>query len=145
MSERVPTTVGADDDAIRRRVTFVDASALVALADADDASHAAAVAAYTDLVTSDHRLFTTDLALTQAHDLLVAALGQDTARWWLSLCRIPAMCVEGGDLATARQMMTDDATSSLSSLTDAIHLAVLDRLGVTDVFAVDRRFLSVLG
>jgi predicted nucleic acid-binding protein len=30
-------------------------------------------------------------------------------------------------------------------LLDAIHLAVLDRLGVTDVFAVDRGFLRMLG
>jgi len=48
----------------------------------------------------------------------------------------------------AALLMPDARPSSLWStldLTDAVHLAVLDRLGVTDVFAVDRRFLALLG
>ncbi|HEX5992347.1 MAG TPA: hypothetical protein VFY70_07225, partial [Thermomicrobiales bacterium] len=60
---------------VLREVTFVDASALVALADRDDASHGAAVAAYQELVASGFRLFTTDLALASAHELIAAALG----------------------------------------------------------------------
>jgi predicted nucleic acid-binding protein len=126
-------------------VTFVDASALVSLADRDDASHGAAVAAYRDLTRSGNRLFTTDLALAATHELLIAALGRDTARLWLARCRIPVYCVTPGDLSTAREMILSPSGTPEAPLLHAIHLAVLDRLGVTDVFAVDRRFLELLG
>ena len=63
------------DAGLTPAVAFVDASALVALADRDDASHEAAVAAYQDFVASGFRLFTSDYALVEAHDLLAAALG----------------------------------------------------------------------
>ena len=65
---------------VLRDATFVDASALVALADRDDASHAAAVSAYQDLIASGFRLFTTDLALAAAHELIAVVLGHDVAR-----------------------------------------------------------------
>jgi predicted nucleic acid-binding protein len=125
-------------------VAFVDASALVALADEDDASHEAAVLAYRDLVASGFRLFTSDLALVSAHDLLAVALGPDVARQWLARCRITIYSVDADDLATGRQMISD-AGSQIAALHNAVHLAVLDRLGVTDVFAVDRAFLAALG
>lgn len=125
--------------------TFVDASALVALADRDDASHDVAVAAYRDLVGSGSRLFTTDIALATAHELLVAALGRGTGRLWLSRCRIPVYCVTSPDVESARRMVLSPSGTPDASLADAINLTVLDRLGVTDVFAVDRGFLRLLG
>jgi predicted nucleic acid-binding protein len=132
-------SAGADS----RTVAFVDASALVALADRDDASHTAAVAAYRDLVASGFHLFTTDLALADAHELLIAAIGPGYARLWLARCRIPIYSVAASDLELARQMVAGLNVPD-APLADAIHLAVLDRLGVTDVFAVDRAFLRML-
>ena len=125
-------------------VAFVDASALVALADRDDASHEAAATAYREFVAGGFRLFTTDLALADAHALLIAAIGAGYARLWLARCRIPIYCVTAADLQTARQMVAG-LNGPDAALGDAIHLAVLDRLGVTDVFAVDRGFLAMLG
>lgn len=142
MSDDASVRPGAE---LAAGVTFVDASALVSLADRDDASHIAATAAYHDLVRSGYRLFTTDLALATAHELLIAALGRGVARLWLSRCRIPVYCVTAVDLETARRMVLAPSGSPDAPLPDAIHLAVLDRLGVTDVFAVDRRFLDLLG
>lgn len=133
------------DDVPPAGVTFVDASALVSLADRDDASHAAAVAAYRDLVASGYRLFTTDLALATAHELLIGALGRGVARLWLSRCRIPVYFVTPADLEAAREMILAPTGAPNAPLLDAVHLAVLDRLGVTDVFAVDRGFLRMLG
>ena len=126
-------------------ISFVDASALVALADRDDASHAAAVSAYQDLVTSGFRLFTTDLALTTAHELITAALGQDAARFWLAQCNILVHRIAPADLEEGRRAIEEGWSAPGATLTDTIHLAVLDRLGVTDVFAVDRAFLAMLG
>lgn len=127
------------------RISFVDASALVALADHDDASHAAAVSAYRDLMQSGYSLFTTDLAMARAHELLLEMLGADVARSWLAHCAIHVECVTMADLEEGRRAIEEGATMGDATLTGAIHLAVLDRLGVTDVFAVDRTFLAMLG
>ncbi|MGH2614956.1 MAG: hypothetical protein ACRDJC_06940 [Thermomicrobiales bacterium] len=132
-------------DETMRRVAFVDASALVALADGDDASHVAAVSAYHDLVTSGFRLFTTDLALAAAHELIVAALGPEAARKWLARCEIHVHAVALADLEEGRRAIEEGWGAPHATLFDTIHLAVLDRLGVTDVFAVDREFLGMLG
>ena len=130
---------------VLRAVTFVDASALVALADLDDASHRAAVAAYQELVASGFRLFTTDLALASAHELIAAALGHEVARFWLAHCNILVQRIAPADLEEGRRAIEEGWSAPRATLTDTIHLAVLDRLGVTDVFAVDRAFLAILG
>ncbi len=126
-------------------VSFVDASALVALADRDDASHVAAVNAYQELVASGFRLFTTDLALTTAHELISTALGHDAARFWLAQCNILVYRISTADLEEGRRAIEEGWGAADATLADTIHLAVLDRLGVTDVFAVDRAFLAMLG
>jgi predicted nucleic acid-binding protein len=142
--ERPPLPVSGDGDDVPE-VSFVDASALVALADRDDGSHAVAVSAYQDLVASGFRLFTTDLALTAAHELISAALGPDTARFWLAQCNILVYRVAAADLEEGRRAIEEGWSAPDATLADTIHLAVLDRLGVTDVFAVDRAFLAMLG
>ena len=138
----VPDAAHAD---VLRDVTFVDASALVALADRDDASHAAAVSAYQDLVASGFRLFTTDLALASAHELIAVALGPEVARSWLAHCNILVLRIAPADLEEGRRAIEEGWSAPQATLADTIHLAVLDRLGVTDVFAVDREFLAMLG
>src|SRR5690349_18757348 len=127
------------------KIAFVDASALVALADQDDSSHPAAVAGYRELVESGFHLVTSDLALAGAHELLAAMLGSEVARTWLARCRIDIRCVVPADVDVARRAIEDEAIGPEVTLTEAIHLALLDRLGIVDVFAVDRRFLSLLG
>jgi predicted nucleic acid-binding protein len=138
----IPDTSHAD---VPRNVTFVDASTLVALADRDDASHAAAVTAYQDLVASGFRLFTTDLALASAHELIAVALGPEVARSWLAHCNILVQRIAPADLEEGRRAIEEGWSAPRATLADTIHLAVLDRLGVTDVFAVDRAFLEMLG
>jgi predicted nucleic acid-binding protein len=126
-------------------VAFVDASALIALADRDDASHQAALAAYEEFVAGGFRLFTSDLAFVAAHALLGAACGSEPAARWLEHCRITIYYLTAADLDQGRQALLSGANGPGATLADAVHLAVLDRLGVTDVFAVDRRFLALLG
>ena len=140
-----PPAPDAAIDDVLRDVTFVDASALVALADRDDASHAAAVAAYQDLVASGFHLFTTDLALASAHEMIAVALGQQVARSWLAHCNILVQRIAPADLEEGRRAIEEGWSAPRATLADTIHLAVLDRLGVTDVFAVDRAFLAMLG
>jgi predicted nucleic acid-binding protein len=133
------------ESAATERIAFVDASALVALADRDDASHEASAAAYEDFLHSGFLLFTTDLAFATAHQLILAALGPSTARTWLAQCAIHIEPVTAQDLEEGRRAVEPGNVPPSAPLCDAIHLAVLDRLNVTDVFAVDRQFLGILG
>ena len=127
-----------------RQIAFVDASALVALADAGDASHAAAVTAYHELVAAGYRFFTTDFMIAEAFDLLRHGPGVDVARSWLRACRIPICPVEERDIAQAKQRVIDDDRPDGLGLADAISLAVMDRLGVNDLFAVDQSVLNAM-
>ncbi len=145
MSEIAAGARSQPDDEAAPNVAFVDASALVALADRDDAAHEAAVAAYRDLVSGGFRLFTTDLALATAHELIAVALGPELARAWLARCEIHVHAVALADLEEGRRAIEEGWSAPDATLADTIHLAVLDRLGVTDVFAVDRGFLAMLG
>lgn len=126
-------------------IAFVDASALVALADRDDLSHEAAVSAYRDFLASGYRLFTSDAALAQAHSLIQAALGNAAARAWLAQCAIHIEFLTAADLEVGRRSIEEGWSTPNATLLDAVHLAVLDRLEITDVFAVDRTFLTMLG
>jgi predicted nucleic acid-binding protein len=132
------------DSAPSPRIAFVDSSALVALADRDDASHEAAAAAYEDFLQSSFLLFTTNLAFTTAHQLILAALGPSTARTWLAQCAIHIEPITAQDLEEGRRRVETGGVPASAPLCDAIHLAVLDRLSVTDVFAVDQQFLGML-
>lgn len=144
MSERGAAAHVAGGEEIEK-ITYVDASALVALADRDDASHVAAVSAYRDLVSGDFHLFTSDIALASAHEMLVEALGAEVARAWLAQCGIHVECVLPADVEEGRRTIEEGRGASRATLADTMQLALLDRLGVTDVFAVDRAFLAMLG
>lgn len=125
-------------------VAFVDSSAIVTLVDRDDASHAAAVDAYRSLVTSGYRLFTTNHVLDEAFELLASGIGFAAARSWLKDQRLAVYVVDDSDLAAAATMVTNRADSAPLSLTDALSMVVMERLGVADAFAVDPSFLAEL-
>jgi predicted nucleic acid-binding protein len=125
-------------------VAFVDSSAIVTLIDADDASHAAAVDAYRSLIESGYRLFTTDHVLNEAFELLTVGIGAAAARRWLSEQRLAIYHVDASDLAAAIGMLAARENDRPMTLTDALSLIVMERLGVSDAFAVDPTFLAEL-
>lgn len=123
---------------------FVDSSAIVALVDQDDAAHAAAVGAYEELCGSGYRLFSTDHVVVETHDLLLNGVGPVVAATWLRTHRLPIYATDEADLAAAQVILAGRPGDASISLTDAISLAVMERLGVTDAFAVDPTFLAAL-
>ena len=125
-----------------RPVAFIDASAIVALVDAGDRSHDDAVAAYRDLLASGYRLFTTDFVVAEAFDLLRVGVGVETARAWLRDHRLPVYRADETDLEQATRLLLDENAPAERSFADAVSLAVMERLGVSDAFAVDRHFLA---
>jgi predicted nucleic acid-binding protein len=123
-------------------VAFIDASAIVALVDANDRSHLAAAATYRDLLAQGYRLFTVDFVIAEAFDLLRVGVGAETARAWLRDQRLPVYRADETDLERARRLLLDEAAPAERSFADALSLAVMERLGVSDLFAVDRHFLA---
>ncbi|HEU5430549.1 MAG TPA: PIN domain-containing protein [Thermomicrobiales bacterium] len=126
----------------KRPVAFIDASAIVALVDANDRSHAAAVATYQDLLAQGYRLFTIDFVIAEAFDLLRVGVGSETARAWLRDHRLPIYRADEADLEQAKRLLLDERAPAERSFADAVSFAVMDRLGVADAFAVDRHFLA---
>ena len=121
---------------------FVDSSALIALVDRDDASHAAAVDAYRGLVIDGYKLFTTNYVVAETFDLLRAGLGLAVAQRWLRDSRLAIYHADEQDEAKARRLVLRASEQRSLSLTDAVSLVVMDRLGVADAFAVDQHFLA---
>lgn len=131
----------ATDD---RLVAFVDSSAIVALVDEDDTAHAAAVAAYNELKQSGYRLFTTDHVVIETYDLLLNGVGPVVAARWLREHKLPVYNTDETDLSAAQNVLLGRPDDSPISFTDAMSLAVMERLGVADAFAVDQAFLAAL-
>ena len=123
-------------------VAFVDSSAIVALVDANDASHDAATAAYTDLLDQGYRLFTTNHVVGETVDLLTVGLGPDIGRRWLRDHRLPVYHADEHDEHRARTLVISSRSERGLSFIDAISMVVMERFSVADAFAVDPTFLS---
>jgi predicted nucleic acid-binding protein len=125
-------------------VAFIDSSALVALADSGDATHRAAVSAYEELRAADYRLFTTSFAIAEAYELIQIGLGSAAARRWLEALRIDIYHLDPDDIARARNRLVTDERLASRTLTDALNITAMERLGVRDAFAVDPDFVVEL-
>ena len=123
---------------------FVDSSAIVALVDQDDAAHAAARSAYEELCSSGYKLFCTDHVVVETYDLLLNGVGPVVAATWLRTHRLPIYATDETDLAAAQSILAERPDDAPISFVDALSLAVMERLGVTDAFAVDPAFLAAL-
>lgn len=123
-------------------VAFVDSSAIVALVNRNDPIHEQAVAAYHELVNDGYHLFTTDYVIAETLQLLELGFGPDIARQWLRDQRMPIYHADEQDIRRAMAMITSARAGTRLSMTDAISSVVMERLGVSDAFAVDPEFLA---
>lgn len=123
-------------------IAFVDSSAIVALVDRRDPTHQQALAAYHELVDEGYCLFTTNYVIAETLQLLDLSFGPDIARKWLQDHRLPVYHADEQDERRATNRLSTARPGSRLSMTDAISSVVMDRLGVSDAFAVDADFLS---
>lgn len=121
---------------------FVDTSAMVALVDQDDASHASMVEAYRQLVDEGYRMFTTNYVMAETFDLLMSGVGPAVARQWLRYARIAVYHADEQDVRKARQETLRATSGRGLSLTDAVSLMAMKRLNVSDALAADPDFLA---
>jgi predicted nucleic acid-binding protein len=123
-------------------IAFVDSSAIVAMVNRGDPTHAQAVAAYHELIDGGYHLFTTDYVIAETLQLLEFGFGADVARQWLRDQRLPIYHADEQDVRRAIAHIAAARPGTRISLTDAISSVVMERLGVSDAFAVDPDFLG---
>lgn len=123
-------------------VAFVDSSAIVALVDANDNTHTAAVSAYADLMHQGYKLFTTNHVIAETVDLLGTGVGPDMARRWLRDHQLPIYHADEQDERRAKALVISSRSPRGLSFVDAVSLVVMEKFGVADAFAVDPHFLS---
>lgn len=124
------------------RAAFVDSSAMISLVDRDDYTHRAAVEAYQSLKSEGYRLFTSNHIVAEAYDILAGSLGHAIAREWLDEMGLPVYVADASDLEQARDRVI--STRRSLNFNDALSVVIMQRLGVTDAFAVDPDFLAAL-
>lgn len=125
---------------IRRGVLW-DSSAILALLDADDADHEAAVASARQIAAEKRPSFITNYVEVEAHALLLRKLGRTLAREWLLTGGLPVIRALREEEDRAREIVARHADKDWS-LCDAISFAVLDVRGIRRAFTFDRHFLQ---
>ena len=139
--QEVPS-VAETEEVAPELVAFVDSSAIVAMVDANDKTHGAAVSAYAELLHQGYKLFTTNHVIAETVDLLVAGVGPDIARRWLRDHRLPIYHADEQDERRAKALVISSRSPRGLSYIDAVSLVVMEKFGVADAFAVDPHFLN---
>jgi len=122
-----------------RRAVLWDSSAILALLDADDGDHEAAVATARQIAAEARPSFITNYIEVEAHALLLRQLGRAVALAWLFGGGLPVLRVLPSEEERARTILTRH-TDKDWSLCDAISFAVLDLRRVPAVFTFDHHF-----
>jgi predicted nucleic acid-binding protein len=122
-------------------VIFVDTSAMYAFLDAHDADHAQAVVLWTEQVTNDARLITTNYIMLELISLVQRRLGRNAVRDILENL-MPSLTVEWIDEQTHNLALRTVLAAGQRgiSLVDAVSFEVMRNRGISSVFTFDRHF-----
>jgi predicted nucleic acid-binding protein len=118
---------------------LVDTSAIYALIARDDRNHAAARAGLDRLRKRRDEPIVTNFVVAECHALLLARLGPDIARRWLSTSAWQVERSSTEDEEAAREIILTH-TDKGYSYTDAVSFAVIKRLRIRAALAFDRHF-----
>lgn len=124
--------------------TFVDTSALLAVADRADVNHAQAKALWQKLLGSSAQLLTTNYVLVETTALVQHRYGLDALRA-LAHEVLPVLEIEWVgpyDHAAAMAAVLASDRRRLS-LVDCTSFEVMRRLGISSAFAFDRHFAEL--
>jgi predicted nucleic acid-binding protein len=125
------------------RLVFIDTSAWLAVADASDAYHPAAVAVYKGLLDTPCVLVTTVLALAETQILLRRRLGSQPAMAFLTSVNHSArvqVLYPASEEETEAKLILQTYSDQDFSLADAISFVVMRRLGIQEAFTYDQHF-----
>jgi predicted nucleic acid-binding protein len=118
---------------------FVDTSGIYALIDRDDANHGAARAALDRMRTRRDEPVITNFIMAECHALLLARLGSEVARKWLSTSVWAVERVTPEDEEAARAIIYAHVDKRCS-FTDATSFSAMKRLRIRSAVAYDRHF-----
>ena len=126
-----------------------DSSAILALLDADDADHAAAVAVARQIAADARPSFITNYIEAETHALLLRKLGRTIASQWLLTGGLAVVRAQPPEEQSARALLARHADKDWT-LCDAISFALLDARRIARAFTFDRHFrqygrIQVLG
>jgi predicted nucleic acid-binding protein len=116
-----------------------DSSAILALLDADDTDHGAALRVARRIAAERRRSFVTNYVEVETHALLLRRIGRGIAREWLLTAALPVVRVAIGEEERAREILSTYSDKDWS-LCDAISFAVIERRRVAMAFSFDRHF-----
>ena len=127
---------------------LVDTSAVFALVDSSDQWHSAAKAELDNLRTARSEPLLTNFIVAECHALLLARLGSQLARNWLTNNAWSVQRITVEDEAKASSIISR-YTDQTFSYADATSFALMERLGIRKAFAFDPHFrqygLQVVG
>lgn len=120
---------------------FVDTSALYALLDRADANHKRAVAAWTDLLDSEERLFTSNYVLVESFALTQGRLGIDALRV-LQEDVLPVISIHFVDREIHRSGLSAVLSAGRRDLSfvDCVSFEIMRTLGIKTAFSFDSHF-----
>ena len=118
---------------------LVDTSAVFALVDSSDQWHSAAKAALDNLRKARSEPLLTNFIVAECHALLLARLGSQLARNWVTNNAWRVQRITAEDEAKAISIISHDADKTFS-YTDATSFALMERLGIRKAFAFDPHF-----
>ncbi len=118
---------------------LVDTSAVFALVDSSDQWHSAAKAELDNLRKARSEPLLTNFIVAECHALLLARLGSQLARNWLTNNAWRVQRITAEDEAKAISIISH-YTDKTFSYTDATSFALMERLGIRKAFAFDSHF-----
>lgn len=121
------------------KVVFVDTSAIAALLNSKDFNHEQAKNVLENLKSQNASLLITNYIRVETHALLLHKAGYELAVKFLDSRSFFIEWADREDENMAIKIIKQYNDKSFS-LTDSISFAVIQRLGITDVFAYDRHF-----
>jgi predicted nucleic acid-binding protein len=127
---------------IRERWVYIDSSAYLALLDAHDANHAAALLILRWLSQNRYRLYTSNALLIEWHALIMSCMGRQVAARFLQdvdASNTVVVRVRAGDEARAKAIIYRYQDKEFS-FNDALSFVVMERLGIQLVFTFDSDF-----
>lgn len=127
---------------------FVDTGAFIALTNADDEHHSAAVSFYREARESGARFFTTNLVLCETMNYLKIRVSQAVAvRFWESLKKSGHITIfpVSPSLEEAAFAIFKHYADKGFSFTDCTSFAVMKSLKLRNAFAFDRHFEQMEG
>lgn len=116
-----------------------DSGAVLALLDASDSNHKAALAAARLAAAERRASFITNYVEVETHALLLGRLGRSAARDWLLGASLPVVRATLDDENRAKDIVARHADKDFS-LCDAISFAVMARRGALTAFSFDHHF-----